>query len=115
MYPDQNASKGDAENLINRVGNILTINNYFMNKVKMFFIAAALVLTTAGVFAGKARFAQITQIYDVNGVQVLTATANVAFYNTNDAGTFPAYLRYNNVNYDLYANAAQTARAFIKP
>jgi hypothetical protein len=28
-----------------------------MNKVKMFFIAAALVLTTAGVFAGKARFA----------------------------------------------------------
>lgn len=27
-----------------------------MNKVKMFFIAAALVLTTAGVFAGKAKF-----------------------------------------------------------
>jgi len=27
-----------------------------MNKVKMFFLAAALVLTTAGVFAGKAKF-----------------------------------------------------------
>lgn len=28
-----------------------------MNKVKMFFVAAALLLTTAGVFAGKAKFA----------------------------------------------------------
>jgi len=27
-----------------------------MNKVKMFFVAAALLLTTAGVFAGKAKF-----------------------------------------------------------
>jgi hypothetical protein len=37
-----------------------------MKKVRVFFAAAALLLVTAGVFAGKARFANIG-IYAING------------------------------------------------
>jgi hypothetical protein len=37
-----------------------------MNKVKMFFIAAALVLTTAGVFAGRAKFANPSNLWAYN-------------------------------------------------
>ena len=40
-----------------------------MNKVKVFFIAAALVLVTAGVFAGKAKFVAFT-LYADNGTNV---------------------------------------------
>lgn len=48
-----------------RVGKTLTINTFFMNKVKMFFVAAALVLTTAGVFAGK-KFTAISNLWFYN-------------------------------------------------
>lgn len=85
-----------------------------MNKVKMFFIAAALVLTTAGVFAGKAKFAvnppnlyylhtgTYTQIatgvpsgvldYNVGGATQLQITAGTPYgvYTFISGGT-PAY------------------------
>ena len=58
-----------------RVGKTLTINTFFMNKVKMFFIAAAMLLTTAGVFAGKAKFVTTNQLYASNNGNIASATS----------------------------------------
>ena len=44
-----------------------------MNKIKMFFVAAALLLVTAGVFAGKVKFTDPTNLYAYN------STAGVAY------------------------------------
>lgn len=41
----------------------------------MFFIAAALVLTTAGVFAGKAKFLTTDQLYASNTGNISSATS----------------------------------------
>jgi hypothetical protein len=51
-----------------------------MNKVKMFFIAATLVLATAGVFAGKAKFASLGALYVSNDA--------VHYYNIAPSATF---------------------------
>ena len=67
-----------------------------MNKVKMFFIAATLVLTTAGVFAGKARFANPTNLWlyePTSGVAKQITTGAPVSGNFNAAvGNIPAPL-----------------------
>ena len=55
-----------------------------MNKVKMFFVAAALVLTTAGVFAGKAKFTTASSLYYYTG----TPNTYVLISTTIDGSVF---------------------------
>ena len=69
-----------------------------MNKVKMFFVAAALVLTTAGVFAGKAKFTNgpVTSLYYWDGTSAYhpvadgITTSTLQFYTTGGPGTAQA-------------------------
>jgi hypothetical protein len=83
-----------------------------MNKVKMFFIAAALVLTTAGVFAGKAKFAAtaIPNLYYLNGtyqqISPSIASASILVYYPGGVGQTgtPATLSFlGNGPYNLYS------------
>jgi hypothetical protein len=75
-----------------------------MNKVKMFFIAAAMVLTTAGVFAGKAKFQAIANIYAYNGtVGYQLANGGINTTNLSKTGTTPATLNTSaGNNYGIY-------------
>jgi len=80
-----------------------------MNKVKMFFIAAAMVLTTAGVFAGKARFAAATNLYySTNGISyfqgVGTLSGTNVVFNTTRIGSSPqiTFTSSGSVVYGLY-------------
>jgi len=68
----------------------------------MFFIAAALVLTTAGVFAGKAKFATIPNVYAYNGTSAYEllngtitedqlSTSGTTAASISGAGTFGLY------------------------
>ena len=78
----------------------------------MFFIAAALVLVTAGVFAGKAKFA-IDGIYAYDGTHAaiqLAPSIGTNLTTTGGAGLFQATTRDRSANpYGLYAyNSAGT-------
>ena len=54
----------------------------------MFFIAAALVLTTAGVFAGKAKFFAVTGLYLYNGsVRQTLSTGSISNLQTTQTGS----------------------------
>lgn len=60
-----------------------------MNKVKMFFVAASLLLITAGVFAGRARFTTIT-IYSsktAGAYQPLASSAVLVDLTETQSGT----------------------------
>ncbi|MES1223973.1 MAG: hypothetical protein ABUT20_51235 [Bacteroidota bacterium] len=77
-----------------------------MNKVKMFFIAAALVLVTAGVFAGKAKFldAQVVA-YNSGNYFPLTSSATLTDLTTTASGSQARIVSsiHPTINYSLYA------------
>jgi len=84
-----------------------------MNKVKMFFIAAALVLTTAGVFAGKAKFDTLTLYVSNNGTsftQISAASQDLTGLTTTAGGlNIQATIKdRNNNTYGLYAGAGHS-------
>jgi hypothetical protein len=78
-----------------------------MNKVKMFFVAAALVLMTAGVFAGKARFAGPTNVYYKNGASYpalflgLSGTDNL--WSTSSTTQGQAFVIISGTQYPIYS------------
>jgi hypothetical protein len=76
-----------------------------MKKVRTFFVATALLLVTAGVFAGKARFTDVG-VYAINGsttVQLapsyVTANLTTAFVTGDHQATINDI---NNVFYNVY-------------
>ncbi|HVU56855.1 MAG TPA: hypothetical protein VHD83_17455 [Puia sp.] len=89
-----------------------------MNKVKMFFVAAALVLTTAGVFAGKSKFAASTPpnlYYSTNGITynlistaALSGSANLAIFTSGTPSGSPARLQGATGPYTLYSDVSGT-------
>ena len=72
----------------------------------MFFIAAALLLTTAGVFAGKARFVNPTNVYAYDGsdpAKELTASPFSGSFTTTTAGNeFQFVAPISTTTYGLY-------------
>lgn len=90
-----------------------------MKKVKLFIAAATLTLGVTGFFAFRTedKFAAITDLYNSAGVNIIDATSSsVGFYNTDGGGLyFPAYLRVNGADIDLYANSGASVRAYYKP
>ena len=89
-----------------------------MNKVKMFFVAAALMLTTAGVFAGKAFFTAPANIFYWDGTAgvthyhpVTSSVGSTAILNIDGTGA-QAYL-YNatGTGYPLYSGSGGTYTA----
>jgi hypothetical protein len=89
-----------------------------MKKVKLFFVAAALLLVTAGVFAGKAKFA-VSGLYILSGVTTGTYV-EIAASTTGEitnAGTTQAVLINSEtsplVQYPLYTwNGSTHVAAF---
>jgi hypothetical protein len=81
-----------------------------MNKVKMFFIAAALVLTTAGVFAGKAKFATQAFYVSANGTSFTAlSSGSVNLPGLSTSGTAQAKITDNsNLTYGVYYGIAGT-------
>lgn len=81
-----------------------------MKSVKMFFVAAALVLVTAGVFAGKARFATYTlQAYNSAGYTPLgsiTPNTNLSLVTSGTPISFSATI--SGTPYSLYALSGST-------
>ena len=69
----------------------------------MFFIAAALVLTTAGVFAGKAKFA-IQGLYAINGATTvrLSTSYDATNLTTTASGTQVVARNSANVAYNVF-------------
>ncbi len=94
----------------NRVGETLTINTFFMNKVKMFFIAAAMLLTTAGVFAGKARFNISSAIFAYKtGVGFVRLSPDAQSINFQTSGATQSTITDQGGNvYYLYGSASTT-------
>jgi hypothetical protein len=99
----------------NRVG-ALTINNDFMNKVKMFFVAAALVLTTVGVFAGSAKFGNTLPNFFLYNTSTgylpehsSTLSGTYLYYDATNPGITPGTLSYgSSLTYGVYAKIGTT-------
>lgn len=60
-----------------------------MKKVKVFFVAAALVLVTAGVFAGKSRFTNVAAnlYYEVSATDYVLLSSTIGGTNNFQYGT----------------------------
>jgi hypothetical protein len=78
-----------------------------MNKVKMFFVAAALLLTTAGVFAGKAKFAGVANAYFPDNTIIFQNATSSHLYST---GTTAASLNGTR----LYGGTSATTPLFYQ-
>jgi len=78
----------------------------------MFFVAAALLLTTAGVFAGKAKFdisSAVLYAKNASSTAKPIVTTTVTLINASTTGTHQALVNDNsNVSYGLYSDAACT-------
>ena len=74
----------------------------------MFFIAAALVLTTAGVFAGKAKFVNaVIYAYDgTNGSQLTQSAALVGLQTGGSSGPLSITSSIGGTTYGLYSFSA---------
>jgi hypothetical protein len=86
-----------------------------MKRIKLFAVAATLMLASASLFAFKsnAKFSAISALF-VNGVQV-ASDANGHWFNDNQGGAaFSAELRYSSVNHPIL-DAASGNQAFFKP
>ena len=86
-----------------------------MNKVKMFFIAAALVLTTAGVFAGKAKFVTGTLYAWDGGSNYYQLTPSVSLTNLATGTGTAATITSSNGNpaYGLYSFTAPSTYSVL--
>ena len=84
----------------------------------MFFIAAALVLTTAGVFAGKSKFFDSVTVYAYNatshtGVTILASSTSLTNITTTQSGSQASILDENGASYLLYTNSGLGTKLYF--
>jgi hypothetical protein len=86
-----------------------------MKKIKVFFIAAALLMTTAGVFAGSSKFFDTFALYGYNtsiGYKTLAQSVIIGAadeFKVATAGSTPASVTFNSLSYGVYQYDITTA------